>query len=163
MYVCLHFWVCIFYHPNLSVSMNMKSLILLHCGHNWWKSGARDCPSFELESLFSRLRKFLFITRVSIAAILVILAWFIAKKIKFDCVECLLRVGLQLFTMCRQWWLFILGDTFITKVSRWGFTAQCGIFYIYKWTTPPLGFCSPWANTQVWGTIGSGLTPRVRK
>ena len=28
---------------------------------------------------------------------------------------------------------------------------------------PPLGFCSPWANTQVWGTIGSGLTPRVQK
>ena len=35
--------------------------------------------------------------------------------------------------------------------------------YILEQRPPPLGNCEGWTKPQVWGTIGSGLTPRVQK
>ena len=35
--------------------------------------------------------------------------------------------------------------------------------YILEQQPPPLGNPRGWPKPQVWGTIGSGLTPRVRK
>ena len=55
-----------------------------------------------------------------------------------------------------------LSDPLLLR-SKWMDPCSSKYILIYIGTTPPpLGLWAPWAYTQVWGTIGSGLTPRVR-